>query len=105
MMGKARRIVLRTRTFEKAGDAAAFFRDILHTYSMGDRVSDADEVELTALLERHDEREEKIGCGINYFKVDTAPDNYPGKCFWIVRTDSTTIDISIKHCLEARPGD
>jgi Protein of unknown function (DUF3223) len=104
-MGKARRIVLKTRTFEKAGDATAFFSDMLNVYPIGGRVSEEHALHLNALLERHNERDEKIGCGIDYFKVDTPPDNYPGKCFWIVRSDGTTVDISFNHCLEARPSD
>lgn len=104
-MGKARRIVLSTRTFEKAGDATDFFRAVLHRYSVGGYVSDADAKDLHALLDRHDERDEKVGVGIDHFEVDAAPDGYAGKCFWIVRTDDSRIDFSFTHCLKAKPGD
>lgn len=104
-MGKARRIILDTRTFEKAGDATSFFSSMLNRYSVGACVSETDAKDLTALLKRHDERDEKVGAGIDHFEVSAAPDGHPGKCFWIVRTDGSKIDISFRHCLEARAGD
>lgn len=104
-MGKARPIAISTRTFAKAGDATAHFSGILNGYSIGERVSDADALDLAALLERHDERTEKVGCGISHFSVNAAPD-YPGqRCFWITRTDGTHIDWSYQHCLEKKPYD
>jgi len=104
-MGKARRISVGTRIFDKAGDATSFFSAMLNRYSVGACVSGTDATDLTALLARHDERDEKIGSGIDHFEVDAAPDGYAGKCFWIVRTDGSKIDMSFKHCLEAKPYD
>jgi Protein of unknown function (DUF3223) len=104
-MGRARRIALETRVFEKAGDATSFFSAMLNRYSVGAYVSDADAKDLMALLKRHNERDEKIGPGIDHFEVDAAPDGHTGKCFWIVRTDSSRIDFSYKHCLQAQVGD
>lgn len=104
-MGRARKIALDTRVFEKVGDATKFFSTMLNRYSVGAYVSDADATDLMALLKRHDERDEKIGSGIDHFEVDAAPDGYPGKCFWIVRTDGSRMDISYKHCLQAKAGD
>ncbi len=104
-MAKARRIVLETRTFEKAADAMSYFSTMLRKYQIGSRVSETDAYDLRALLKRHDEIAEKTGVGIDYFAVERAPDGHPGQCFWIVRTDGTTIDISLKHCLERKPYD
>lgn len=36
-MAKARKIVLTTRTFDKAGDATAFFKNILNSYNIGEK--------------------------------------------------------------------
>jgi len=102
-MGKARQIVIDTRTFAKAGDATVFFREMLNRYLVGQRVSEADSRDLTALLKRHHEVSEKVGVGISFFKVDDAPEPYSGKCFWIVRIDKTEIDFSYPHCLKASP--
>ncbi len=104
-MGKARRIVLDTRVFDKAGDGTIFFQTMLNRYSVGTRVSDDDAKDLLALLNRHDKRDEKVGAGIDHFEVEAAPDGYAGKCFWIVRSDGSRIDMSYTHCLKPKPSD
>lgn len=107
-MARARKIMIKTRTFDKAGDATAFFKEMLNRYGIDDRVSPADADDLSALLDRHDERDEKIGIGIGHFEVRLPPKDAPPfsqKCFWIFRTDGSMIDISYKHCLEPKPYD
>jgi hypothetical protein len=107
-VGKPRKIELETRSFEKAGDATAFFKEMLNRYGIGEKVSPEDAVDLSALVERHDERDEKIGAGIAGFEVNTPPDDVPQfsqRCFWIVRNDGTKIDFSIGHCLKPQPYD
>lgn len=103
-----RKIVLKTRTFEKSGDAKTFLSGMLKSYSVGQRVSDMDADDLIALLDRHDEKLNKIGNGIDYFEVNLPPPEYPPftkKCFYIVRVDGSKIDFSIVHCLERKPYD
>lgn len=104
-MGKARSIKIETQHFVKAGEATVFFRKMLNRYRVGDRVNSADASDLHALLDRHDERVDKVGVGIDYFCVGSAPAPYSGKCFWIVRTDGSKVDISYVHCLEKKPYD
>lgn len=103
-----RKIVLKTRTFEKSGDAKTFFSEMLKSYSVEQRVSDIDAYDLIALLERHDEKYDKVGVGIDYFEVNKPPSENPpfsSKCFYIVRVDGSKIDFSIKHCLKPKPYD
>ncbi len=107
-MGKSRRVTLTTRSFEKAGDATAFFTAMLNRYGIGDRVSAEDATNLSALLERHEQVEEKAGTGIAGFEVNTPPEDVPQfskRCFWIIRSNGTKIDFSIGHCLKPRPDD
>lgn len=104
-MGRARLIVIETMTFPKAGDARSFFSGMLGGYTLHDRVSDEDAAHLTALMKRHDEHEEKVGTGIDYFTVAPAPDYPDQRCFWIVRTDGSKVDFSYQHCLEKKPFD
>jgi hypothetical protein len=104
-MGRVRKIQIDTRLFQKAGDGTQFFSAMLNRYSVGDIVSDTDSRDQNALLKRHDEKDEKIGVGIDRFEVGEAPDGHNGKCFWIVRSDGTRIDFSFKHCLEAKAFD
>src|SRR4051794_10630907 len=97
-MGKARRITLTTRSFDKAGDATAFFTAMLNRYNIGDRVTAEDATDLSALLERHHQVEEKTGTGIAGFEVNTPPKDVPQlskRCFWVIRSDDTKIDFSI----------
>lgn len=98
----ARRITISTRTFEKAGDGTAFFKDMLNRYALGATVSDDDAKELISLLEHHDEREEKIGTGIDRIEVRHGPEGFT-RCFWIVRTDGSQVDFSYIHCLKRAP--
>lgn len=104
-MGKARSIKIETRNFNKAADATTFFKEMLNRYRAGDRINETDALDLNALLKRHDELVEKVGVGIDYFCVSKAPEPYSGKCFWIVRTDGTKVDISYIHCLKKKPYD
>ncbi|WP_108881054.1 DUF3223 domain-containing protein [Anderseniella sp. Alg231-50] len=103
-MAKARKIVLETRSFNKVGEASEFFKEMLNSYSIGERASEEDAADLIALLNRHDQRIEKIGAGISYFEVGLPPE-HPGKCFWIVRVDGSKMDFSLKHCLAPKPYD
>jgi len=107
-MGKARRITLATRSFDRAGDATAFFKAMLNRYHIGDRVSNEDAVDLSALLERHDELEDKVGVGVAGFEVNLPPKDVPQfskRCFWIIRVDGSKVDFSVAHCLESKPYD
>ncbi len=107
-MGRSRRVTLRTRSFDKVGDANAFFSAMLNRYKIGDRVNAEDAADLSALLERHDQREEKIGNGVAGFEVNIPPIDVPQhsrRCFWIVDSEDNKIDFSIGHCLKARPDD
>ena len=100
-----RSITLDTITFDKAGSATVFFRAILNRYRDGEEISGDDAKHLTALLKRHNESQEKIGCGVHHYEVGIAPDGFGTRCFWIVRFDDTRVDFSYKHCLEPRSAD
>jgi hypothetical protein len=107
-MGKSRSISLTTRSFDKAGDATAFFAAMLNRYGIGDQVSPQDAADLSALLDRHDERAVKIGNGVAGFEVNVPPHDVPQfskRCFWVIRNDGTKIDFSIGHCLKPQPHD
>lgn len=100
-----RKISIQTVSFAKAGDATEFFKRILNSYRVGERVSDSDSKHLQALLERHDDKDEKVGGGIDYFEVNKPPDDFGGKCFWIVRLDGSKTDFSYTHCLKRKSYD
>lgn len=88
--------------------AYAHFKEMLGRYIVGERVSDAeDHSDLKALLTVYDEavakgEPTKAGIGIDYFEKG-VDDQHPGKtkCFYVVRTDESRIDFSLKHALNA----
>lgn len=96
-MGRAKPVVLSTRTFAKQGDAMTYFSDMLHRYAPGDRVSPEDSAHLEQLLQRHPKAASKIGVGIDHFEVQEA--EYDTQCFRVVRTDGTWESFSYKPCV------
>jgi hypothetical protein len=105
-MGRAKPVEIDTRKFRTQGEATAFFSQILRQYKPGDRVRAEHELDLRALLKRHTEYSEKLGPGVAYFFVDLPGDPQdktqlrdPGQCFWVMRTDGTKDDFSIKNCI------
>ncbi|MBD9400984.1 DCL family protein [Comamonas sp. CMM02] len=107
-MGKAKPIFLTSgRHWSKKGDARAHFKDMLSRYSAGDRVNDpSDHADLAALLAVYDSvlatgEPTKAGCGVSHFEKRWDTD-HPGytACFFVVRTDGTSIDFSTIKALD-----
>jgi hypothetical protein len=90
-------VTLGPMRFEKKGDAVAYLKAMLHRYDVGDRVSAADCVVLEAALARHPEAKAKIGVGVADFSVRSA--DFGTKCFWVNRTDGTTMKFSHTACV------
>lgn len=100
-MGRSKPVELATRSFDKQGDATAFFKAMLKRYRPGDRVSDEDGLDVAALLERHTEYVAKIGCGVSHFEVMMT--EHGTQCFRIIRIDGSGTDFSYPHCISQRP--
>lgn len=82
--------------FPRKGDATKFFQKMLYRYELGDRVSADDAAVLTDLVSTHPEASEKIGTGIESFSVRSG--DYGTQCFWVNRTDGTTVKFSFRAC-------
>ena len=107
-MGKPVPIALPNgRKWSKKGDAIAHFKDMLSRYMVGDKVLDpADHADLAALLQIYDSvlvpgDETKGGIGVAYFEKRWDVD-HPGNtaCFFVVRTDESSIDFSTRRALD-----
>jgi hypothetical protein len=85
------------------GEASEFFRKMLSRYIVGDRVTDDDTADLASLLERHPNRHEKIGEGIDHFEVQAA--DYGTKCFRVVRPDGSWVRFSYRACISPDHSD
>lgn len=101
MGGRSKPVELATRSFEKQGDATAFFKAMLNRYRPGERVNDEDALDVAALLERHTEYVAKVGCGVSHFQVMMT--EHGTQCFRIIRTDGSGTDFSYPHCITQRP--
>ena len=96
-MARGKLVVLSTRTFPTQGEAYEFFSEMLHRYKPGDRVAVADAADLSSLLERHPDRGEKVGAGVDHFQVQSA--DFGSQCFRVVRSDGTWARFSYKTCI------
>lgn len=74
--------------FNYKKDALEFYKRILNSYEFGEKLNSTDFENIFGLIEIHPEKEEKIGCGIEYFRIGKATFNT--KSFEIVRKDGTS---------------
>ncbi|KAB2018222.1 hypothetical protein ES319_D08G214600v1 [Gossypium barbadense] len=74
-------------------------KNILRKYPIDHRVSEADWDTLMMALYFHPHRVEKIGSGAKEIKVGHHPDHADSRCFFLVRTDETTVDFSYRKCV------
>lgn len=111
-MGKSKPISLMTgRHWTKKGDALAHFKNMLSRYKVGESVNDpSDHADLAALISIYDSvlalsEPTKVGCGIDHFEKRLDRD-HPGHtaCFFVVRTDGTSIDFSTIKALDVAAG-
>jgi hypothetical protein len=100
-MARCKLVELATRTFSKQDEATNFFKAMLGRYKPGQTVTDNDALDLIALIERHPEREQKVGKGIAKFQVMAT--EHGTNCFRVVRHDDTGTDFSYRSCVTGRP--
>lgn len=101
MGGRSKPVELATRIFDKQDDAKSFFKAMLNRYRPGEQINADDALDLAALLERHSEYVEKVGCGVRFFEVILT--EHGTQCFRIVRVDGSGSDFSYLHCITQRP--
>lgn len=86
--------------FDKKGDAVTYLNAILQRYDVGDKVSAVDAKVLMDALAHHPDYTDKIGSGVIDFSVRSA--DFGTKCFWVNRTDGTTVKFSHRACVYPR---
>ena len=97
-MARGKPVELATQCFANQAEATALFKTMLNTYKPKDRVSDDDALHLAALLERHTEYDQKVGCGVDHFTVMMT--EHGTQCFRVIRKDRTGTDFSYLHCIK-----
>lgn len=83
-------------TFKSKGEARAYFQDILARNRIGCRLISTDEINVVWLLDRHPERDVKIGTGVA--SITIALDGWGKKHFVARRKDGTDMDFSYLAC-------
>lgn len=81
-------IEIGTNKFIYKKDALEFYKRILNSYEFGEKLNSTDFENVFGLIEIHPEKEKKIGCGIEYFRIGKAKFNT--KSFEIVRKDGSS---------------
>jgi len=95
------------RNWPKKGDAVDHFKSMLARYSDGARVTNlSDHSDLASLLLVYDSvlqtgEPTKAGTGISHFERRKDQDHLGHtSCFFVVRTDGTSIDFSTRKALD-----
>lgn len=94
-------VILSTRSFATQGEAERFYREMLRGYAVGERVTEEHSSDLLALLDRHPEYVQKVGCGLSHFAVMMTEQGTP--CFRLVRPDGSGTDFSFYWAIKGRP--
>lgn len=99
------------RAWSKKGDAKEHFKEMLHRYNPGDRVSDeSDHDDLLALVTAYDSVSPqwagvKTGIGVDHFIKDYDDEigrsQFNSMCFFAVRKDGTKAHFSTGKAIDA----
>lgn len=93
-------IILNGIEFKFQKDAIEYFKNILESYQNGQTIAGDDHDMLLALLKRHPEADQKIGCGVKRFYKDRT--DMPTSCFWIERNDGSKTDFSYRTAISTK---
>lgn len=88
-------------TFPSKKAAEDHYRAIRDAHKDGGMIPEPHATQLHWLLDRHPEAAEKRGAGVAGFRVRKAMGGT--ECFWVIRVDGTTTDISFRYCIDGKP--
>lgn len=88
--------------FRTQQDIRVHLRHLFDKYAVDAVVDDDNDHEfLIALLERHPERDAKVGCGVHHFSREQNPD-WPTPGFRLHRLDGSSTDFSTAQCISGK---
>lgn len=101
----ANTIRIQNKNFTTKKEAEDFTRTILYKYEYGKALQGDDLLFVLELLERHPDKQYKIGAGVK--EIVVRPDDKYGQTrhFTVIRSDNTSIDFSFKKCFAENPND
>jgi hypothetical protein len=88
--------------FKNQKEIIEFVRKILYKYNIEDTINEEDFDFIYSLIQNHRWKEDKIGCGIEKFKIILT--EYNNRAFKIIRSDGTETDFSFMKCI-SKPKD
>lgn len=92
--------VIGSLTFSAKDKIRRYFGLIRNKYYTGQTIEDPDDLQaVSALLQGHVDRGQKLGPGIKRYFVDDAPDHPNATCFWVERVDGTSTDFGVAACI------
>jgi hypothetical protein len=101
-MARSKPVNLGHLSFDKQGEALAYFRELLAQAPVGATLKGNDYRDVEALLSGHPRAQEKIGSGIAELIVDSG--EMGDKCFHVIRDDGSKENFSYKKCIAGDPS-
>ena len=80
--------------------ATNYYRAVMASYQVGEKITGQDGKNLYDLLQRHPDSAEKIGSGVKHFIVTQGA--FGSTCFGVIRNDGTTAKFSMKACVRGK---
>jgi hypothetical protein len=101
-MARGNPVDLGHRSFRTQKEAQEYFRGEIAKRVVGAVITSDEEFfqDVRALIERHSERDQKVGVGIDAFIVKL--DETKNKMLWLRRTDGSSTDFSYLKCISGR---
>jgi hypothetical protein len=99
VMARGEPVILKRRSFQSKKEAQEYFRMEISSRDVGTEITSQEEffADIRSLIERHPEREQKVGVGIEAFIVRL--DDNRNKMLWLRRTDGSSTDFSYITCI------
>jgi hypothetical protein len=97
-MGRRITYVIAGELFPSQKALLARIRSVIDTTPLGQSIAPAEYEFVRALLDRHPDVDQKVGCGVVDLQVDQSPE-YGSTCFFLVRGDGTRTEFSFKECI------
>jgi hypothetical protein len=101
-VGRGKPIILDHISFSTKKAAIAYFQELLARHDVEDELTEdsSDYRDVRALLDRHPDCSQKVGCGIRSFIIRL--DANRNKMFWLRRLDDTETDFSFYSCVNGK---
>lgn len=99
-MGKKCPINIGEYEFGTKAEAKTAVQKILNENQLRDTLRGNEDIFIRDLIALHPATEDKIGCGIDHVEIRRDPSYGTTRCFYILRTDGSSTDVSYIKCID-----